>query len=334
MSGIAACLSDKSRPFEARWEGRLVDVNTGRLRRGHVLVQRTPGIELFIGLGASAARAMDFVFDDARSEGIAAAERLSDIEQLVAIEDRHLRRLALLEALLEKAAVDDPAHPGYPAGAPDGKGGQFRPKDSSEAAKETTEQKIKRLDVRRKVRILSIAALQAAGTVALNAVPGVGEAADIEELASIAQTAIELGNEASSVNAAMNFVKNGPYDEADLRASPEDEEFSSFDAFKKLSPAIEVVFKRFGSAGRGNDWHHIVEQGGVNAKNIPPELLHSTQNVWKIPELLHEAVNGEYSKKSKDDPSKTVREWLQTKSFQEQYDYGIKTLKDLGIIKK
>ena len=67
MGGIAACLSDKSRPLEARWEGRLVDVNTGTLRRDHVLVQRTPGIELFIGLGASAAQAMDFVFDDSRA---------------------------------------------------------------------------------------------------------------------------------------------------------------------------------------------------------------------------------------------------------------------------
>jgi hypothetical protein len=30
---------------------------------------------------------------------------------------------------LGKAAADDPAHPGWPAGTPGGKGGQFRPKD-------------------------------------------------------------------------------------------------------------------------------------------------------------------------------------------------------------
>ena len=30
-----------------------------------------------------------------------------------------------------KAAADDPKHPGWPAGTPDGKGGQFRPKDSN-----------------------------------------------------------------------------------------------------------------------------------------------------------------------------------------------------------
>jgi hypothetical protein len=30
----------------------------------------------------------------------------------------------------QKAAADDPEHPGWPAGTPDSKGGQFRPKDS------------------------------------------------------------------------------------------------------------------------------------------------------------------------------------------------------------
>ncbi len=33
-------------------------------------------------------------------------------------------------AVVAKASVDDPEHPGWPAGTPDGKGGQFRPKDN------------------------------------------------------------------------------------------------------------------------------------------------------------------------------------------------------------
>ncbi|HMK89079.1 MAG TPA: RNase A-like domain-containing protein [Methylocystis sp.] len=37
----------------------------------------------------------------------------------------------LAESGLLKASPDDPEHPGYPAGAPDGKGGQFRPKSES-----------------------------------------------------------------------------------------------------------------------------------------------------------------------------------------------------------
>jgi hypothetical protein len=33
-----------------------------------------------------------------------------------------------------KASPDDPEHPGWPAGTPDGRGGKFRPKDSDEGA--------------------------------------------------------------------------------------------------------------------------------------------------------------------------------------------------------
>jgi hypothetical protein len=32
----------------------------------------------------------------------------------------------------EKARPDDPKHPGWPAGAPDSRGGKFRPKDGDE----------------------------------------------------------------------------------------------------------------------------------------------------------------------------------------------------------
>lgn len=35
---------------------------------------------------------------------------------------------------IQKASPDDPKHPGWPAGTAGGRGGQFRPKDGSEAA--------------------------------------------------------------------------------------------------------------------------------------------------------------------------------------------------------
>ena len=37
----------------------------------------------------------------------------------------------------KKAAADDPEHPGWPAGAPGGKGGQFRPKDGGDLSGDT-----------------------------------------------------------------------------------------------------------------------------------------------------------------------------------------------------
>ncbi len=40
-------------------------------------------------------------------------------------------------APIKKAAADDPKHPGWPAGTPDGKGGQFRPKDGGDLSGDT-----------------------------------------------------------------------------------------------------------------------------------------------------------------------------------------------------
>jgi hypothetical protein len=83
--------------------------------------------------------------------------------------------------------------------------------------------------------------------------------------------------------------------------------------------------KRFGSAGDGYQYHHIVEQGGANANGFSAQQLQSTDNIVRIPTLLHEAINSEFS------PS--LRQEMQTKSFSEQQDKGIKVMRDLGIIR-
>ena len=49
------------------------------------------------------------------------------------LERADLVRAASADNLL-KADPNDPKHPGYPKGAPDGRGGQFRPKDGAGAA--------------------------------------------------------------------------------------------------------------------------------------------------------------------------------------------------------
>jgi hypothetical protein len=42
---------------------------------------------------------------------------------------RAAAHLSIALAEFEKAAPNDPAHPGWPAGAPDSQGGKFKPKD-------------------------------------------------------------------------------------------------------------------------------------------------------------------------------------------------------------
>jgi hypothetical protein len=100
-------------------------------------------------------------------------------------------------------------------------------------------------------------------------------------------------------------------------------EFSSFNAFKK----------DYGSAGKGNAWHHIVEQGENNVSRFGTETIHNANNIIKLPHgagSIHAKVSGYYSSKQAFTGGQTVRQWLSTQSYQQQYDFGIKTLKQFG----
>src|SRR6185437_7930017 len=132
---------------------------------------------------------------------------------------------------------------------------------------------------------------------------------------------------------AMDFVKNGPYSLDELRVNQDDVSFSSFKDFKKISEdEEEVIVRRYPITGSGNEYHHIVEQGGDNASNFTPEQLQSTKNIIPLPGPIHDLVSAHYSTEY-DDSGKTVRDWLSGQSFDEQYKYGLKTLRNLGIVK-
>ena len=81
------------------------------------------------------------VIDDALEAGdLAKARELGAPDELAEINDSRLRRLALLEVMLAKASADDPRHPGWPGGAPDSQGGEFRPKDEATAQSDAPKQ--------------------------------------------------------------------------------------------------------------------------------------------------------------------------------------------------
>jgi hypothetical protein len=94
-----------------------------------------------------------------------------------------------------------------------------------------------------------------------------------------------------------------------------------------------VLAKRFGPAGDGQQYHHIVTQGGANPDNISAEQLQNTDNVIRLPTLLHEAVNAEYSKLLQDGTGMTMYQWLQTQSYYVQREEGLKILRRLNILK-
>jgi hypothetical protein len=44
----------------------------------------------------------------------------------------------------------------------------------------------------------------------------------------------------------------------------------------------ELPAKWFGPVGDGQEYHHIVTQGGANADNIPAEQLQNTDNIIRL----------------------------------------------------
>jgi hypothetical protein len=223
---------------------------------------------------------------------------------------------------IHKASPDDPKHPGWPAGTEGGRGGQFRPKDASELT-----QKVKSLIARRALRTGLLAGLRVGLEGSANLIPAVDVAADVLMAADIARTVVEFRKLAVDAAAALDFVKDGPHTLEDLQVSPGDyEQFSSYDEFYKAESSLELLAKRFGPAGDGQQYHHIVTQGGANADNIPPEQLQNTYNIIRLPTLLHEAVNAEYAKLLQDGTGMTMYRWLQTQSYDVQREEGLKIL--------
>lgn len=99
--------------------------------------------------------------------------------------------------------------------------------------------------------------------------------------------------------------------------------FKSFSAFKRA----------MGPAGKGKAWHHIVEQNPANIAKFGPEAIHNTGNLMKLPHgagTIHAKISGHYSSIQGFTGGKTVRQWLNTKSFDFQRNYGLKKLKEFG----
>lgn len=97
--------------------------------------------------------------------------------------------------------------------------------------------------------------------------------------------------------------------------------FKSFSAFKRS----------MGSAGKGKQWHHIVEKHKANLKRFGAEALHNTENVIPIDEPTHTRISAWYSTKP---PgwNQTVRQWLRQQSYEAQREYGLRTLRRFGVI--
>ena len=99
--------------------------------------------------------------------------------------------------------------------------------------------------------------------------------------------------------------------------------FKSFDAFKRA----------MGPAGEGQAWHHIVKQTPSNVSRFGAEAIHNTSNLVKLPHgkgSLHNKITGYYNSKQPFTGGMTVRKWLSTQSYEQQYEFGVQVMKKFG----
>jgi RHS repeat-associated protein len=88
-----------------------------------------------------------------------------------------------------------------------------------------------------------------------------------------------------------------------------------------------------GNAGKDRAWHHIVNQNSANIAQFGNQAIHNRNNVVNIPHgkgTLHDKITRYYLGIKPESKGMRVRDWLKTKSFQFQYDYGIEKLREFG----
>ena len=103
-----------------------------------------------------------------------------------------------------------------------------------------------------------------------------------------------------------------------------------FDNFNRLK-------RQLGNPGEGMQWHHIVEQSQIKSyrAGFAPEQIHNVGNVIALPNgkgSIHSEISKYYSSKTLFTEGKTVRDWLSTKSFEEQFEFGKKQLEKFGTV--
>ena len=96
--------------------------------------------------------------------------------------------------------------------------------------------------------------------------------------------------------------------------------FKSFDSFKTA----------LGPAGEGQVWHHIVEQRAANVEKFGAEAIHNIENVINVSRELNQQIANFYSTKQRFSGDQTVRQWLGKQSYEQQREFGIKTIREFS----
>jgi hypothetical protein len=214
--------------------------------------------------------------------------------------------LAIALAELEKAAPDDPVHPGWPAGAPDSQGGKFRPKDEDG------------VDVAGDVWVRPRARRRKSGGVRNKALSDAAKRA--------VQMLIEAGLQTVGIEApGLALLLQVSFELAE-RAYPFVKAY--FDSAQTLEALQEATL----DPQPGYDVHHVVE-GGTAQDAEEAKRVNSRENKVSISALKHWELNAWYATKDVRFGGMSPRDYLQGKSWNERQRIGLIGLRTVGVLK-
>lgn len=95
----------------------------------------------------------------------------------------------------------------------------------------------------------------------------------------------------------------------------------SFSSFGSLKTAVNEQF----AIPKGVDLHHIVEQGGANAKQFSQGMLQNTKNIVPLAQEQHRQITRYFGSKTVEGFSRT-RDFVRNMSFEDQFTFGQEVL--------
>jgi len=218
---------------------------------------------------------------------------VSEVSELVRFA---ARQIAAEWLSILKASVDDPKHPGWPAGTPDGKGGKFRPKGDTGAGIDQSRDTLNSDGIDR---------------------PSLTTPPEIPDEEPSAAKAVNTILKAAAYWLAAAAVAGEPAGDFILALEAVEwlQQFRPWiDAYLDPPKTLEELQSDLSHLD-GYDIHHIVEQTPARKDGFPDSLIDSPYNLVRIPTLTHWLISAWFSTKNDDYGKLSPRDYLREKTL-------------------
>lgn len=104
-------------------------------------------------------------------------------------------------------------------------------------------------------------------------------------------------------------------------------------ALSEGKSSFRAIKKVIGDAGKGFEWHHLVEQSQIHRSGFASQAIQNPNNLVRIPSSVHRQISGYYSSipTSGFTNGMKIRDWLSGQSFEAQYKFGVDVTKRYGL---